>query len=120
MDNKIFTIYNFNSESSLRVIMLPSLVYPYFDLDFEQDEIRKAALLIKQETEWLNNFVPFCWSLVFWTNSHRRRLSDRVRLLKKCVGGKVRSVRGKKLACLNPFDTPDRLGIAALEYDEER
>ena len=30
--------------------MLPSLVYPYFDLDFEQDEIRKAALLIKQET----------------------------------------------------------------------
>ena len=47
-------------------------------------------------------------------------LSDRVRLLKKCVGGKIRSVRGKKLACHNPFDTPDRLGIPALEYDEER
>ena len=27
------------SESSLIVIVLPSLVYPYFKLDFEQDEI---------------------------------------------------------------------------------
>ena len=43
-----------------------------------------------------------------------------MRLLKKCVGGKVRSVRGKKLACHHPFDTPDRLGIPALEYDEEK
>ena len=49
-----------------------------------------------------------------------QRLSDRVRLLKKGVGGKVRSVRGKKLACHNRFDAPDRLGIPALEYDEER
>ena len=39
------------SESSLRVIVLPSLVFPYFELDIEQDEIRKA-LLIKQETGW--------------------------------------------------------------------
>ena len=41
------------SESSLhRDIVLPSLVllYPYFELDIEQDEIRKA-LLIRQETE---------------------------------------------------------------------
>ena len=39
------------SESSLRVIVLLSLVYPYyFELDIEQNEIRKA-LLIKQETE---------------------------------------------------------------------
>ena len=39
------------SESSLRVIVLPSLVSdPYFELDIEQGEIRKA-LLIKQETE---------------------------------------------------------------------
>ena len=30
------------SESSLRVIVLPSLVYPYFELDNKQDEIRKA------------------------------------------------------------------------------
>ena len=35
---------------SCRVIVLPSLVYPYFELDNKQDEIRKA-LLIKQETE---------------------------------------------------------------------
>ena len=38
------------SESSFRVIVLPSLVYPYFELDVEQDEVCKA-LLIKQETE---------------------------------------------------------------------
>ena len=38
------------SESSLRVIVLPSLVYPYFELDIEQDEICKASL-IKDETE---------------------------------------------------------------------
>ena len=39
------------SESSLRVIVLPSfIVYPYFELDIEQDKIRKP-LLIKQETE---------------------------------------------------------------------
>ena len=38
------------SESSLKVIVLPSLVYPYYKLDIEQDEIRKS-LLIKKETE---------------------------------------------------------------------
>ena len=38
------------SESLLRVIVLPWLVCPYFELYSEQDEIRKA-LLIKQETE---------------------------------------------------------------------
>ena len=37
------------AESSLRVIVLPSLVYPYFELDIEQEEIRKA-FLIKQKT----------------------------------------------------------------------
>ena len=34
------------SESLLRVIVLPSLVYPYFELDIKQDEIRKALLTI--------------------------------------------------------------------------
>ena len=38
------------SESSLRVILLPSLVYPYLELDIEQDGIRKPWLN-KQETE---------------------------------------------------------------------
>ena len=33
-----------------RVIVLPLLVYPYFELDIKQDEVRKASL-IKQETE---------------------------------------------------------------------
>ena len=49
------------SESSLRVIVLPLLVYLYFRLDIEQDKIRKA-LLIKQETKLneLNGFAPLC------------------------------------------------------------
>ena len=38
------------SESSLRVIVLQSLVYPNLELDIEQDEISKT-FLIKQETE---------------------------------------------------------------------
>ena len=33
-----------------RVILLSSLVYPYYELDIKQDEIHKA-LLIKQQTE---------------------------------------------------------------------
>ena len=40
------------SESLLIVIVLSSLVYPHFKLDVEQDEIRQA-LLIKQESEWI-------------------------------------------------------------------
>ena len=40
------------SESLLRVIVLPSLVYPCFKLNIEQDEIHKA-FLIKQATEWI-------------------------------------------------------------------
>ena len=39
------------SKSLLRVTVLPSLVYPYFELRIEQDEIRKPWL-IKQETNW--------------------------------------------------------------------
>ena len=45
-------------ESLLRIIVLqslPSLVYPYFELDVEQEEICKA-LLIKQKTEWIEWF----------------------------------------------------------------
>ena len=45
-------------ESSLRVIVLKSLVYPCLELDIEQGEIRKA-LLIKQETEWIECFCSF-------------------------------------------------------------
>ena len=53
-----------------------SFVYPYFKLNIEQDEIRKA-LLIKQESEsieWFCSFLPF---LVFWSNSHKGHLLDR-------------------------------------------
>ena len=55
--------------------MLPSLVYPYFDLDIEQDEIRKPWL-IKRESEGI---APFCQLQVFWSISHGRRLLDRGR-----------------------------------------
>ena len=46
----LFEIPTFMPESSLIVIVLPSLVYPCFKLNIEQDEIHQA-LLIKQETE---------------------------------------------------------------------
>ena len=42
-------------ESSFIVIVLSSLVYPYFKLELEQDKIRQA-LLIKQESEWIEWF----------------------------------------------------------------
>ena len=51
-------------EYSLRVIVLPSLVYPYFELDIEQNEIRKA-LLIKQETEWIERFCSYLFIYLF-------------------------------------------------------
>ena len=47
------------SESLLReLIVLPLLVYPYFELDNEQYEIHKA-LLIKQQTEWIEWLCSF-------------------------------------------------------------
>ena len=42
--------YRCQNPHSLRVIVLPSLVYHYLQLDIEQDEIRKA-FLTKQENE---------------------------------------------------------------------
>ena len=51
------------SESSLRIIVLPSLVYPYFERDIEEDEIRRA-LLIKQE----KGLLPFANSYYFEVN----------------------------------------------------
>ena len=38
----LFQIPTSMSQSSLRVIEVSSLVYPYFELDFERTEIRKA------------------------------------------------------------------------------
>ena len=48
------------SESSVIVIVLPSLVYTCFNVEIEQDEIRKP-LLVKQENEWIE---WFCTSLL--------------------------------------------------------
>ena len=42
------------SESLFIVIVLPSLVYPNFKLDIEQDEIRKALLITQDD------FALFC------------------------------------------------------------
>ena len=47
---------SFNPNIDLRILpivlpsLVPALVYPYFELNVEQDEIHKASL-IKQETE---------------------------------------------------------------------
>jgi len=47
------------SESLLGIIVLLSLVYPFFELqDIEQDEVRKPWL-IKQETKWIEWFCSF-------------------------------------------------------------
>ena len=66
------------SESSLRVIVLSALNYPYFELDNEHDEIRKA-LLIKPETEWIE-WIPSILESFLWG-----RLFDRGRLLERGV-----------------------------------
>ena len=42
-------------ETSLSLIVVLSLVYPYFKLDIEQEKICKA-LLIKQEIKWIEWF----------------------------------------------------------------
>ena len=54
----LFQISTSMSESSLRVITLPSLGYPSFKLDIEQDDICKA-LFIGQVTEWVEWFCSF-------------------------------------------------------------
>ena len=54
----LFQISTSMSESSLRVIALPSLGYPSFKLDIEQDDICKA-LFIRQVTEWVEWFCSF-------------------------------------------------------------
>ena len=46
------------SKSSPRAIVVSSLVYPYFELNIDQDAIRKA-LLIKQNTERIEWFCSF-------------------------------------------------------------
>ena len=46
------------SESSLIFIVLLSLLYPYFKLDIEQDEIAKPCRSSKKLNE-LNDFAPF-------------------------------------------------------------
>ena len=62
------------SESLLRVIVLPSLVYSYLKLDIEQNEIY-VVLLIMQETEWIEWFSLFLLLfLVHWSNSDRGHL----------------------------------------------
>ena len=42
------------SDSLLRVIVLPSLVYPYPELDIEQDEVHQQWLIKRQETHSMN------------------------------------------------------------------
>ena len=46
------------SKSSPRAIVVPPLAYPSFELNIDQDTIRKS-LLIKQETERIECFCSF-------------------------------------------------------------
>ena len=53
-------------------LVLSSLVYPYFELNIEQDEIHKASL-IKQETEFPiyihDSETGMCVQLELWSLS---------------------------------------------------
>ena len=51
----LFQLPTTMSESSLRVIVLPSIVYPYCELGIVQNEKRKPRL-IKQKNEWTAPF----------------------------------------------------------------
>ena len=61
--------------------LLPSLVYPYFELDIGKDGILKASLFsIEQETgwiEWWSILLLFANPYSVWSNSHWGRLFDR-------------------------------------------
>jgi len=49
------------SDPRSRIIVLPSLVYPYSKLDIEQDEIRKAYFVNPgRKLNELNGFAVFC------------------------------------------------------------
>ena len=50
-----YRFFSINLVWSGLYIVLPSLVYPCFEIGIEQDEIRKA-MLIKWETKWIEWF----------------------------------------------------------------
>ena len=57
LSNPIINVRTFSQGFCVAIV---SRSIPDCELDMEQDEMRKA-LLIKQETEWLDfDFVPFC------------------------------------------------------------
>ena len=68
------------SESSLRVIVLPSLVYPCLEnyLTLKKMKYAKPCYSSKK-VNGSNDFASFCLFLVFWSNFHRGRLLDRER-----------------------------------------
>ena len=61
---------SFNPNIDVRILaivlpsLVPALVYPYFELNIEQDEIHKASLISKKVNE-LNDFALFSNSLYF-------------------------------------------------------
>ena len=86
----LFRIFTSMSDSSLRVIVLSSLVNPYPEFNTEWAKcIMCIPLLIKQVIEYIDQkkgggkgakwmiLPPFFLFLIFWSNCHGGRLSER-------------------------------------------
>ena len=109
-----FQIPTSMSESLLRVIALPSVVYSYLKLDIEQNEIH-IALLIKQETEWIEWFCFFLLLfLVHWNNSDRGHLLETKRGASNTI---LTAWRGRSLDKRHLFGSGHLLGH--LRYSKE-
>ena len=68
----LFRIFTSMSESSLRVMVLSSLVNSYPKLNTEWAKCN-AQTLVNKARNWINWMIfsaPFCLFLVFWSNCH--------------------------------------------------
>ena len=115
----LFRIFTSMSESSLRVIVLSSLVNPDPEFNTEWARCNAQTLVNKaKELNKLNDFAPFCLFLVFWSNCHGRRLSERGGWykLKKRIWDWV-SVRSFTVKCSLHFH--ELLIILSTGFDSE-
>ena len=72
----LFQISTSMPESLFKLIVLSSLVYPYVELENEQN-VMNRPLLIKQETEQIERFVSFLLISSILEYCHRGRLLER-------------------------------------------
>ena len=71
-----FQISTSMPESLFKLIVLSSLVYPYVELENEQN-VMNRPLLIKQETEQIEWFLSFLLISSILEYCHRGRLLER-------------------------------------------